>query len=162
MATAGELTLDRVEFDLRATWQARILAHTHDEGIGAVVLSVLSNAFDDAIPVLLAILYPDRRYGPLGFVSITAPFICSTAKVDKSGHVVADVVARDERVIRNVVLFRDEKHLRDSFRRLADRLRLTDAERCELFTVVKRWVVADTRLDPTMDPQDPDARRLLH
>jgi hypothetical protein len=49
---------------------------------------------------------------------------------------------------------------RDDMRRLADRLKLTDQERLEFFTCVKRWLVADHRLDPTMDPADPDAKRL--
>jgi hypothetical protein len=31
-----------------------------------------------------------------------------------------------------------------------------------MFAAVKRWVVADRRLDPNMDPQDPDAKRLVH
>jgi hypothetical protein len=45
-------------------------------------------------------------------------------------------------------------------RRLADRLKLSDQERLEFFTCVKRWLVADLRLDPTMDPMDPDAKHL--
>jgi hypothetical protein len=50
--------------------------------------------------------------------------------------------------------------MRDAFRRLADRLKLNDADRIELFKCVQRWVVADRRLDPTFDPKDPDAKRL--
>jgi hypothetical protein len=50
--------------------------------------------------------------------------------------------------------------MRDAFRRLADHVKLNDPERIELFKYAQRWVVADRRLDPTLDPQDPDARRL--
>ena len=50
--------------------------------------------------------------------------------------------------------------MRDAFRRLADRLKLSDSDRIEMFKYVQRWVVADRRLDPTFDPQDPDAKRL--
>jgi hypothetical protein len=58
------------------------------------------------------------------------------------------------------VLYRNEVALRNDFRQLADRLKLNDADRIELFAAVKNWVVADRRLDPTMDPKDPDAKRL--
>ena len=58
------------------------------------------------------------------------------------------------------VLYRSEMSLRNDFRRLADQLKLCDEDRVELFAAVQRWVVADRRLDPLMDPKDPDARRL--
>ena len=54
-----------------------------------------------------------------------------------------------------------ELALRNDFRRLADKIKLSDADRVELFAAVKNWVVADRRLDPTMDPKDPDAKRLV-
>jgi hypothetical protein len=31
-----------------------------------------------------------------------------------------------------------------------------------MFKYAQAWVVADRRLDPTFDPQDPDARRVLN
>lgn len=121
--------------------------------MGAVVLSVLAHSFDDAMPVLLRIVYP-------GFTSIAAPFYCTAAKVDKAGRVVADVVTKDGQVVKDAKVFDDEIQMRDAFRRLADRLKLSDPDRIELFKSVQRWVVADRRLDPTFDPKDPDAKRL--
>lgn len=149
---------NRLAFDLRATWQARVLlaAQAKNEGvIAAVALSVLAHNYDEALQVLLKVLFP-------GFESITPPFLCSAGKVDKSGAVVADLVARAGVITRNYRLYRDEIALRDDFRRLADKLKLSDADRVELFGAVKRWVVADRRLDPNMDPMDPDAKRLLN
>jgi hypothetical protein len=148
----------RLAFDLRATWQARVLlaAQAKTDGvIGAVALSVLAHNYDDAMMPLLQVLFP-------GFESITPPFLCSAGKVDKSGAVVADMVERAGKIVKNYRLYRDEIALRDDFRRLADELKLADADRVELFGAVKRWVVADRRLDPNMDPQDPDAKRLVH
>lgn len=150
IATAIEGTL---AFDLSASWQARVLASSGGH-LGAVVLSVLSHNFDDAMPVLLRLVFP-------GFVSITAPFYCTAAKVDKAGRVVADVVTRDGGIVKDSVVFASEQHLRDEFRRLADRLKLNDSDRTELFKSVQRWVVADRRLDPNFDPKDPDAKRLI-
>jgi hypothetical protein len=139
-------------FDLRASWQARVLAECGGH-MGAVVLSVLAHNFDDAMPVLLRIVYPD-------FTSIAAPFYCSAGKVDKAGRVVADVVTTDGRVVKDAKVFDNEMQMRDAFRRLADRLKLSDPDRIEMFKCVQRWVVADRRLDPTFDPKDPDAKRL--
>lgn len=141
-----------IAFDLRASWQARVLSEA--KGLtGAVVLSVLAHSFDEAMPTLLAIVFP-------GFKSITAPFLSSAARVDKTGAVVADMVTRNGAILKDAVLYPTETKLRDDFRQLADRLKLSDPDRIELFKCVQRWVVADRRLDPTFDPQDPDAKRL--
>ena len=148
-----ELDHRRHADDLRQTWQARMLAYTQRKEIGAVVLSILANSFDDAMPVLLRVVFP-------GFESIRAPFICSAAKVSKSGRVVADIVDRQERHLKDQVIFRSLNGMKEKLRRLADKMKLTDRERLEFFTVARLWVVADRRLDPNMDPRDPDAKRL--
>jgi len=147
----------RLAFDIRDTWQARVLlvAQERKSGvIGAVALSVLAHNFDDAMPVMLKVLFP-------GFTSIEPPFLCSAGKVDKHGAVVADLIERSGVIVKNLPLYRDEIELRDDFRKVADQLKLNDADRRELFAAVQRWVVADRRLDPTMDPKDPDAKRLV-
>ncbi len=142
-----------IAFDLRASWQARVLAACggHD---GQVVLSVLAHNYDEAMPALLRVVFP-------GFTSIVAPFYCTAAKVAKSGHVVADVVTKGGEVVKDVKVFDSEGHMQDTFRRIADRLKLNDQDRVELFKCVQRWVVADRRLDPNFDPKDPDAKRLV-
>lgn len=149
-----EMIEQRIEFDLLASWQARVLASSGGQ-LGAVVLSVLSHTYDDAMPTLLRLVFP-------GFTSIAAPFYCSAGKVDKTGCVVADVVTRDGAILKDATVYPSELHMRDDFRRLADRLKLSDDDRTELFKCVQRWVVADRRLDPNFDPQDPDAKRLIH
>jgi hypothetical protein len=141
-----------IAFDLRASWQAQVLSEAKGQ-LGAVVLSVLSHNFDDAMPVLLRLVFP-------GFTSIAAPFYCTAAKVAKNGTVVADCVTRDGQIVKDTVVFRSEIEMRDQFRRLADRIKLNDQDRDQLFKCVQRWVVADRRLDPTFDPKDPDAKRL--
>jgi hypothetical protein len=141
-----------IAFDLRASWQARVLSAAGGH-MGAVTISVLAHTLDDAMPTLLRIVFP-------GFTSIAAPFYCSAAKVAKSGHIVADAVTRDGQIVKDAKVFENELQMRDAFRRLADHVKLNDPERIELFKYAQRWVVADRRLDPTLDPQDPDARRL--
>jgi hypothetical protein len=144
----------RLAFDLRDTWQGRTLAAATGK-TAAVLLSVLAHSYDDAMLPLLQVVFP-------GFTSIAAPFFCTAGKVAKSGHITADMVTKTGKVIKNFPVYISEIELRDDFRRLADRLKLSDADRVELFGAVKRWVVADRRLDPTMDPKDPDAKRLVN
>jgi hypothetical protein len=118
------------------------------------VLSVLAHNFDDAMLTLLNVLFP-------GFYSIRAPFLCSAARILKSGQIVADVVTADGRIVKWAKLFESEKAMEAQFRRLADRLKLNDEDRRGLFVAVKRWVVCDYRIDPNMNPMDPDAKRLV-
>jgi hypothetical protein len=151
--------------DLRQTWQGRALAAALAAGeyavprdkLGMCMLSVIAHNYDDtdALPVLLRVVLP-------GFRSIGVPFLCSAAKIAKTGDVMADVIARGGRRFKNQRLFRSTRAMEGEFRRFADRLRLTDAERVEMFGAVKRWVVCDFRLDPNMDPADPDAKRLVN
>ncbi len=156
MDQATETALARKHFsELRDTWQVRTLVQSKDQHVGVVLLSVLAHSFDEAMPVMLRVAFP-------GFSSISPPFLSTCGKVGKNGEIVADVVLRNGRIVKDTAVYVSETALRDDFRRLADQLKLTDFDRTEMFKCVQRWVVADRRLDPTMDPQDPDAKRLVH
>jgi hypothetical protein len=152
VALVSESSQARLAFDLMATWQARTLCAARGK-TGAVLLSVLAHNYDDQMLTLLKTAFP-------GFQSITAPFLSSAGRVIKNGAIAADMVNRNGTVTKKAVLYRNEIELRDDFRRLADRLKLDDHDREQLFIAVQKWVVADHRLDPTMDPKDPDAKRL--
>jgi len=143
----------KLAIDLRDTWQGRCLAAAKGK-TGAVLLSVLAHNYEEALVPLCCVVFPDF----VGY--LPAPYLTSAARVSKSGHVVADMMTKAGKHAKNFALYRSEFHLRDDFRRLADRIKLSDADRIEMFAAVKRWVVADRRLDPTMDPKDPDAKRL--
>jgi hypothetical protein len=163
--TAPDLITRHVQ-DLAETWQSKVLRETcHIAGIGilaskdklgSVLLSVFAHNLDAGpLAILLKAVFP-------GFYSIGLPFICSAAKIDKAGRIVADVVMRDnEKPRKNQVLFNSAQHFESTFRRLADNLKLSDQDRLKLFVAACNWVVADRRLDPAMDPRDPDARRLV-
>lgn len=140
-------------FDLRGTWQARALASVHGP-FRPVLMSVLAHTLDEAFFALCALVIPDFDG------SIPAPHLTTAAKIDKNGTIVADVVERNGTIVKDHVIFANEIQMRDRFRELADRLKLDDVDRVELFKYAQRWVVADRRLDPTMDPRDPDAKRL--
>lgn len=155
-----ELSLARHAQDLRETWQARILSRAvvvdrdvarPRDLVGMCALSVLAHNYDDAMQVLLLLC---------GAHGVGLPSLCTAAKVAKTGHVMADYINKFGSVHKNQGLFRNTKAMETAFRRLADQVKLTDAERIELFAAVRRWVVCDYRLDPTMDRHDPDAKRL--
>lgn len=146
----------KLAFDLRATWQARVLGQATGTTF-AVVMSVLAHSFPDAMYPLLHALIPNWEGDPFG------PYLSTCGKVAKNHTIVADVVYPNTgRVEKDAVLYLSETHLRDDMRRLADKLKLADRDRAEFFTAIRNWVVADRRLDPNFDPRDPDAKRLVH
>jgi len=120
---------------------------------GAVLLSVISHNYDDG---LQAAVYT-------GAVKLVAgPHLSSAARVQKNGAITADIERMDGRIDKQAVLYRNEIEMRDDFRRLADRLKLGDSDREQMFIALQNWVVADRRLDPAMDPKDPEAKHLVN
>lgn len=143
-----------VAFDMRASWQVRALRAA--DGTTAMALeSVLTHTYEHILLVFIELAFP-WRHEPL------LPCIASAVKVDKTGAVVADTIRKDHRVKKDTVIYRSEREMESDFRRLADRMKLSDADRIEMFKCVQRWVVADRRLDPMFDPKDPDAKRLVN
>jgi len=151
------LNVHKLSKEFRVMWQGRALAAATGT-TAAVLLSVLAHNYDDAMPVMLRVVKPITWDAENQ--TVKAPFLSSAGKVAKSGAIVADVVQANGKIVKGAVLYLNETELRDDFRRLADRLKLSDADRTEMFMAVQRWVVADTRLDPNFDPKDPDAKRL--
>lgn len=157
-----DLAYRRHAVELRESWQGRVLAPAlvveggiarPRDPMGAVVLSVLAHSFDEALPVLLRVVFP-------GFRAIGTPFFCTAARIAKTGDVMADLITRDGRRLKNQKVFSSTRQMESRFRRIADAARLEDAGRAEFIDAAKRWVVCDYRLDPTMNPADPDAKRL--
>lgn len=143
-----------LSFDLRSCWQARTLAEAKGQ-THMVLMSVIAHTYQEALPVFMQLVDPN-------WIEPDLPCLSSCGKIDRTGAIVADVIRRDHHVAKDTVIYRTELELRNDFRGLADRLKLADADRVELFKCVQRWVVADRRLDPAFDPRDPDAKRLVH
>jgi hypothetical protein len=139
-------------FDLRASWQARALAETGGHMAPCCcrcwrTISTMPCPSCCASPIPASPRLPRR-------------FIAPRASSPRSGQIVADVVTTDGQIVKDAKVFDSEIQMRDAFRRLADRMKLSDSDRVEMFKCVQRWVVADRRLDPNFDPKDPDAKRL--
>lgn len=141
--------------ELRTSWQGRALASTNGKGaMLAVLMSLFADAHDTALPFLMRAVFPEWH-------GVYTPFLCSSPKIDKAGRVIADIMLKGG--VKNVgyVVFESEDQMQTVFRRLGDWLKLSDADRVEMFDMVRAWVKADMRLDPTMDRNDPDAKRLV-
>lgn len=138
MIEATRLLLHKHAQELRDTWQCRCLAESTGK-LRAVVLSVLMHSYTQAVPILLRVAFP-------GFRDIMRPFIASAATIILNGKVGCEIVPKSG--IRSwMVIYDSEGELIKDFRDLADRLKLRDAERIELTAAVKRWVVADLRVN---------------
>lgn len=157
-----DLNLRRHAADLRGTWQASVLeaalvADRHyakpRSMAGMVLLSIIAHNYDDAMPVLMRVVFPN-------FQSIAAPFLVSAGKIAKTGHVMADMIDSQGRKFTNQRLFKNTKVMEHTMRRFADDFGFDDNERVEFFAAVQRWIVCDFRIDPNMNPLDPDAKRL--
>lgn len=140
--------------ELRESWQGRALhlARANPQ-LKTCLLSLLADNYDETLPFLLHAVY--------GSTAIMAPFYCSNPVIDKRGLIVADLIGPDGFKYKNAVIFTSSMQMEATFRKLADRLRLDDAERVDLFVCARHWVKADQRFDPNFDRRDPDARRLV-
>ena len=148
---------------LHDTWQGRVL-HAARDRLAVVVPSILAHNESDLMMINLMVAIKPSCWDPAR-MSLRTPFLCSIAKVDKRGQVVADVIEREVEIgpmrRRNRVLFADLADFRTELCRLADRCRLPDDDRKQFFSAAVKWVAADMRLDPMMDRRDPDAKRLV-
>ena len=142
MTDLAALDIHRHAQDLRGTWQARALGESSGKTT-AVMEAVLWHSFAEAMPILMRVVYPSlrlqdgRRY----------PRFHGTAKIVQSGQVVCALQHSVLEIPHPAVVFGSEGELIKTFRDLGDRLKLPDQERIELIETVKRWVVADLRID---------------
>lgn len=137
MTDIKPLDLHRHAQDLRDTWQARCLAEAKGK-TAAVVLIILCMSYTTAIKTLLRVVFDIR--------DIPRPFFASGAEVQLSGKLVCDIVERSG-LTHPVVVYESLDDLNREMRDLAERLKLSDAERLEFTAAIKRWVVADHRVD---------------
>lgn len=125
--------------ELRQMWQSRALAASEGK-MQRVLMVVLAYEYAAAMPVLLAATFP-------GFTDIERPFLSSYATIVPSGKVVCQMVDRDGSKKTVAIYDSKDKYVAD-MRALADKLKLSDKDRAEMFGVLQRWIVADMRVGP--------------
>jgi hypothetical protein len=125
--------------ELRESWQCRCLAESRDR-LWRVVLAVLAHNFADALLVLLKVTYPN-------FAGLKRPLILGGATIERSGKITCDVIKDGAAVSEREVIYDSQHEMIAEFRLLADLIKVTDAERLEMFVAIQAWIVADARID---------------
>lgn len=74
------------------------------------------------------------------------PWFGSAAEITEAGLVVTSFTGKDRRLYYPHVIG-DVKFLTSTFSELADQLKLADADRVELFHLVRQWCTKDNRAD---------------
>lgn len=146
MTNLPDLDIHRHAQDLRNTWQARALAESSGKE-AAVVMAVLFHNYLPAMQILLRVVFPNAPLAHNGWTEISRPFLYGGARIDASGKVTCGMVTKDGHRVPWALILDREAQLTSMFRKLADRLKLSDADRVEMTEAVKHWVVADRRVN---------------
>ena len=123
--------------ELCAMWQSRALRVSTGK-MQRVLMVVLSYEYAAAMPVLLRATFQ-------GFTDIERPFLSSYATIMPSGRVVCEMIDSDG-TKKQVAIYESEEKFTTDMRDLADKLKLSDTERAEMFKVLARWIVKDMRI----------------
>lgn len=135
------LTSNKHAEEIREMWQSRALVHADDGKLQRVVLIALAKEYPaDLLPLLRA---------TFGTEEIGKPFYSGYASVLASGHLVCmqHDVDKNKLVWKGVVkVYDSEPKFISEMRKLADKLKLDDADRTDMFCVLQKWVAADHRI----------------
>lgn len=126
--------------EIRDMWQSRLLRATKGKGdLFQTVLVVFAKEYPAAMQILLRVSFAN-------FIDITLPTITGYATIEPNGKITAQVMTKSRRKARWII-WESEQAMRTEFGRVADKLKLDDADRIEMFGVLKKWIVADKRID---------------
>jgi hypothetical protein len=123
--------------EIREMWQSKALAASTGK-LRKVITVALAKEYPGALVTLMKVTFP-------GFVDLDRPMFVSYATIAPSGRVICDMVDRDGSK-RKVSVYLNEDAFIYEMRKLADGLKLSDAERTEMFTVLQKWVTSDKRV----------------
>lgn len=132
---------------LRETWQCRVLQHAKDRAF-YVMLAALCAEYHVGVKILLSAAHP-------GFSDIKPPLLAGYATIAPDGSIWCYLID-EERNLKAVGVYQNEHKLAYEMRKLADKLKLNDRERLDMFTVVEKWIVQDQRID------EHGRRKVLH
>lgn len=127
--------------EIREMWQSRALREA-DGKLQRVLLIALAKEYPGSLLHLL--------HATFGTVEIGKPFYSGYATIVASGHLVCmqHDVDSNKLVWKGVVrVYDSEDQFLKHTRRLADKLKLSDADRTDMFRVLQKWVTRDERKD---------------
>jgi hypothetical protein len=127
--------------EIREMWQSRALKEAGGK-LQRVLLIALAKEYPADLLLLLKATF--------GTIEIPMPFYSGYAMIVPSGHLACMMHDRDAGGLtwKGVVkVYDSEQKFLAEARRLADGLKLVDADRIEMFAVLQRWVASDQRVD---------------
>jgi hypothetical protein len=131
----------KVSEEVRQTWQCRALIEA-DSKLQRVMLIALTKEYPTDLLRLLQVAF--------GTIEIPDKFYSGYARIVQSGQVVCMYHEKDGNGLwwkGFVPVYDSEEKFRGDMRRLADRLKLDDADRIEMFAVLQKWVARDERVN---------------
>jgi hypothetical protein len=126
---------NKVAEEVRAMWQARVLLGSSGK-MQRVVIVALAKEYPQALQALLR---------ACGIEDLERPFLCSYATITPSGRVACEMIEKDGSK-KFVAIYHNEDEFISEMRKLADKLKLSDKDRTEMFLVLQKWVASDRRV----------------
>lgn len=123
--------------EIRQMWQSRAL-HASTGKMRKVLITALAKEYPGAMVTLMKVTFP-------GFVDFDLPIFLSYAHICRFGTIVCEMMEKHG-VRRTVCVYRSENAFIYDMRKLADKLKLDDKDRVEMFTVLQKWVASDRRV----------------
>lgn len=126
--------------EIREMWQSRAL-RAADGKMRRVLVAALTKEYPAAIVTLLKVTFP-------GFIEFEPPIFIGYASIQPDGKVACEAgEVRLGVTYRGLLpVFDSEQQFIYEMRKLADRLKLSDRDRTEMFTVLQKWVASDRRI----------------
>lgn len=123
--------------EVREMWQSRCLRASTGK-LRKVIIVALAKEYPAALVTLMKATFP-------GFVDFDRPFFTSYAHINLAGQIVCDMIDHDGSKV--VASIGDEDSFISAVRHLADQLKLSDADRSEMFIVLQKWIASDKRVN---------------
>lgn len=123
--------------EIRDMWQSRALRAARGK-LRKVVITALAKEYVADFETLLKATFP-------GFVDLDRPLFTSYAHIDLGGRIICEMIDKEGRK-RKVMVYGCEDAMIYEMRKLADKLKLPDRDRIEMFTVLQKWVAKDMRI----------------
>lgn len=131
---------DKVTEEIRSMWQCRALKEA-DGKLQRVMLIALTKEYPTDLLRLLQVAF--------GTIEIPDKFYSGYARITPSGHLVCMWHEKDSSGLwwkGFVKVFDSDEKFTGEMRRLADKMKLDDADRVEMFRVLRKWVTKDERV----------------
>jgi len=128
---------DKHAEEIRAMWQSRALSAASGK-LRKVLIVAFAKEYPGVLVTLMKVTFP-------GFADFDLPIFLSYAHIALDGSIICQWMNK-AKIKRPVRVYDSEDAFIYEMRKLADRLKLDDCDRIEMFTVLQKWVASDRRV----------------